>query len=95
MSMAAVAAADGPPPREDHGGVQQVSGPHEKGLAQAVINQEDDSDDSSQFKQDGVRQVEAVTQVWSRATMWTVFVLCVSRPSRFPMSPCCPASTPC
>lgn len=53
------------------------SGSHEKDAITRVAK-EDDSDDSSQFKQDGVKQVEAVTQVWSKKTMWTVFGLYVS-----------------
>ncbi|KAF4980093.1 hypothetical protein FZEAL_3814 [Fusarium zealandicum] len=34
---------------------------------------EDDSDDNSDIKQDGVKRVEAVTQIWSPAMMWAVF----------------------
>ncbi|KAF7561175.1 hypothetical protein G7046_g2992 [Stylonectria norvegica] len=34
-----------------------------------------ESDDSSEFKQDGVKHVEAVTQVWSKQMMVIVFVL--------------------
>ena len=52
------------------------SGSHEKNAINLTA-EEDDSDDSSQFKQDGVKQVEAVTQVWSKKTMWTVFGLYV------------------
>lgn len=34
-----------------------------------------DTDSSSEMKQDGVKQVEAVTTVWSPAMMWAVFGL--------------------
>ncbi|KAL0936305.1 siderophore iron transporter mirb [Colletotrichum truncatum] len=34
-----------------------------------------DSDDSSEHKQDGVKQVEAITTVWSKKMLWIVFVL--------------------
>ncbi|KAF7554037.1 hypothetical protein G7046_g6932 [Stylonectria norvegica] len=36
-------------------------------------DKEDVSDDSSQVKQDGVKQVEAITSIWSPAMMWAVF----------------------
>lgn len=36
----------------------------------------DDTDDSgSELKQDGVKQVEAVTQTWSKTMLWTTFFL--------------------
>ncbi|ODA78026.1 hypothetical protein RJ55_06629 [Drechmeria coniospora] len=40
-----------------------------------VSNKGEDSDDSSQYTQDGVRRVEAVTQVWSKTALWSVFFL--------------------
>jgi hypothetical protein len=36
---------------------------------------DDESDTNSELKQDGVKQVEAVTQAWSPAMMWLVFSL--------------------
>ncbi|KAF4992613.1 hypothetical protein FDECE_13664 [Fusarium decemcellulare] len=36
-------------------------------------NKESDSDDNSDVKQEGVKRVEAVTQIWSPAMMWAVF----------------------
>jgi hypothetical protein len=38
-------------------------------------NQKRDSGESSDFKQDGVARVEAVTSVWTSKTMWSTFVL--------------------
>jgi hypothetical protein len=34
-----------------------------------------ESDSTDEIKQDGVKQVEAVTQVWTRTAMWAVFAL--------------------
>ncbi|OLN97201.1 Siderophore iron transporter mirB 2 [Colletotrichum chlorophyti] len=34
-----------------------------------------EADDSSEYKQDGVKQVEAITSVWSAKMLWVVFVL--------------------
>jgi len=56
---------------------------NEKALNESVIDHEvhtdDDSDASSEPKQAGVKQVEAVTQAWSPAMMWLVFTLSVYR----------------
>lgn len=58
------------------------SSTHEdKALSETVVEKgkavEDESDTNSELKQDGVKQVEAVTQAWSPAMMWLVFVLYV------------------
>jgi MFS family permease len=54
---------------------------NEKGLAENVVDRgvhaDDESDGNSELKQAGVKQVEAVTQAWSPAMMWLVFVLFV------------------
>ena len=59
---------------------------HDKALSEAVVEKgkavEDDSDTNSELKQDGVKQVEAVTQAWSPAMMWLVFALYVHRIDR-------------
>lgn len=58
----------------------------DKALFESVVEKgkaaEDDSDTNSELKQDGVKQVEAVTQAWSPAMMWLVFVLYVYRIDR-------------
>ena len=41
----------------------------------AVDEKGHETDSSSELKQDGVKQVEAVTAVWSPAMMWAVFGL--------------------
>ena len=50
-----------------------------KALSESVIEKgkdtDDESDTNSELKQDGVKQVEAVTQAWSPAMMWLVFAL--------------------
>lgn len=42
--------------------------------AERPMSQKSDSDDSS-FKQEGVRQVEAITSVWSSRMLWVTFIL--------------------
>lgn len=34
-----------------------------------------DSDDGSTFKQDGVKEIEALTSTWSKKTMWLMMAL--------------------
>lgn len=62
--------------------------PNDKALSETVVEKgkavEDDSDTNSELKQDGVKQVEAVTQAWSPAMMWLVFALYVHRIDRLP-----------
>jgi hypothetical protein len=51
---------------------------NEKALAKSVVDrgvEDGDTDASSELKQAGVKQVEAVTQAWSPAMMWLVFTL--------------------
>lgn len=54
---------------------------NDKALNESVVDQgvhgDGESDASSELKQAGVKQVEAVTQAWSPAMMWLVFVLFV------------------
>lgn len=62
--------------------VPAKAGTHDdKALSESVVEKgktvDDDSDTNSELKQDGVKQVEAVTQAWSPAMMWLVFVLYV------------------
>ena len=38
-------------------------------------DKENDSDDGSETKQDGVKRVEAITKIWSPGMMWAVFIL--------------------
>jgi hypothetical protein len=45
---------------------------------------DDEPDTNSELKQDGVKQVEAVTQAWSPAMMWLVFALYVHYVDRSP-----------
>ncbi|GJN66742.1 siderophore iron transporter mirB [Purpureocillium lilacinum] len=74
--MANVNSIVGEPREAPPADIEKTTSPHEKDLAQfAAHSKEDDSDDSSQFKQDGVKQVEAVTQVWDKKALWTVFGL--------------------
>ena len=74
--MANVNSIVGEPREARPADIEKTTSPHEKDLAQvAAHSKEDDSDDSSQFKQDGVKQVEAVTQVWDKKALWTVFGL--------------------
>jgi hypothetical protein len=40
-----------------------------------IKDKEDDSDEGSEIKQDGVRRVEAITKVWTLSIMWAVFIL--------------------
>ncbi|KAM5347879.1 hypothetical protein ACJ41O_007703 [Fusarium nematophilum] len=57
----------------------QAVGDYEKQIAPEnhavndMPNKEDDSDSSSEAKQEGVKRAEAITQVWSPAMMWAVF----------------------
>lgn len=57
----------------------EIDNYNDKGFAQDVAEKnahaDDDSDASSELKQAGVKQVEAVTQAWSPAMMWLVFTL--------------------
>lgn len=56
----------------------RVSPSHEKKGASHVFTAEkdgNDTDSTDEIKQDGVRQVEAVTQVWTRTAMWSVFAM--------------------
>jgi len=46
-------------------------------VADRGVHSDGESDASSELKQAGVKQVEAVTQAWSPAMMWLVFVLFV------------------
>ncbi|CZS74155.1 unnamed protein product [Fusarium graminearum] len=39
-----------------------------------IKDKEDDSDEGSEIKQDGVRRVEAITKVWTLSMMWDVFI---------------------
>jgi hypothetical protein len=39
---------------------------------------DDLSDNTSEHKQEGVKQVEAITQVWSKKLLWAMFFLYVS-----------------
>lgn len=39
------------------------------------VNQKPERDDSSDFKQDGVARVQAVTSVWTSKTMWSMFAM--------------------
>jgi hypothetical protein len=39
------------------------------------LNDDLKSDSSSERKQDGVKKVEAVTSVWTKKTLWLMFVL--------------------
>lgn len=48
-----------------------------EGVAEKNAHADDDSDASSELKQAGIKRVEAVTQAWSPAMMWLVFVLYV------------------
>lgn len=47
-------------------------------VANDYPEKEDESDASSQIKQDGVKQVEAITSIWSPTMMWVVFGLSVN-----------------
>jgi hypothetical protein len=48
----------------------------EKNVTEAAVNQEKGHEsDGSEFKQDGVRAVEAITMVWSKKMLWVTFVL--------------------
>lgn len=44
---------------------------------------DDTSDDGSGHVQDGVKTVEAVTQIWSRKMLWLTFATLVDPPSKF------------
>lgn len=74
--MAAINTSASPAPveRDNHNSKNLSESIAEKG-SQA----DNDSDGSSELKQDGVKRVEAVTQTWSPAMMWLVFTKCVHR----------------
>jgi hypothetical protein len=42
---------------------------------EAGVLPESESDESAARKQDGVKQIEAVTSVWNRKTLWLMMVL--------------------
>ncbi|KDN70834.1 putative major facilitator superfamily transporter [Colletotrichum sublineola] len=76
--MAVINPATAPQLSEQH----HVTGEHdiEKNNGQNVVDihanpLKPESDDSSEYKQEGVKKVEAITSVWSMKMLWIVFVL--------------------
>lgn len=71
------ASADVETPRHDVEMQGRVSPSHGKDDSHVFATEKGghESDSTDEIKQDGVKQVEAVTQVWTRTAMWSVFAM--------------------
>lgn len=70
--MAAITPAEAPPASTERDIEKHVSANQD---ANEVFEDPKTESDDSEHKQDGVKQVEAITTVWSNKSLWTTFVL--------------------